>query len=162
MVWRLSTKPLVLHNRYTHETTIFDRYWSRSQRSSSTRLTDRRSRQGYDLQAANFSKSATYGTRSLTLNLGLRRSFPWIFTIADLTHAILGADFLRHFNLLVDLRNRSLIDAETHLRVSGITSPIPAPHLIYAALLRAPFTKIFSEYPDIIRPTTKQTVVSEL
>ena len=123
------------------------------------RPTDRRSRQGYNLQAANSSKMATYGTQSLTLNLGLRRSFPWIFTMADVTHAILGADFLPHFNLLVDLRNRSLIDAETPLRVSGITSPIPAPHLIYAALPTAPFTKIPSEYPDIIRPTTKQTAV---
>ena len=90
-----------------------------------SRPTDRRSRQGYDLQAANSSKIATYGSRSLTLNLGLRRSFPWIFTIADVTHAILGADFVRHFNLLVDLQNRSFIDAETHLRVSGITSLVP-------------------------------------
>ena len=32
------------------------------------RPTDRTHRQGYDLQAANSSKIATYGTRSLTLN----------------------------------------------------------------------------------------------
>ena len=77
---------------------------------------------------ANSAKIATYGTRSLTLNLGLRRSFPWLFTLADVNHAIIGADFLRHFNLLVDLRlrNRSLIDAVTHLHINGITSPLPA------------------------------------
>ena len=108
---------------------------------------------------ANSSKIATYGTRSLTLNLGLRRSFPWLFTLADVNHAIIGADFLRHYNLLVDLRNRSFIDAVTHLHINGITSPLPALSPVYAALPSTPFTKILQEYPDITRPTTKQTAV---
>jgi cleavage and polyadenylation specificity factor subunit 1 len=124
------------------------------------RPTDRTHRQGYDLQAANSSKIATYGTRSLTLNLGLRRSFPWLFTLADVNHAIIGADFLRHFNLLVDLRNRSLIDAVTHLRIHGITSTLPVLSPVYAALPPTPFTKILQEYPDITRPTTKQPAVN--
>ena len=34
---------------------------------------------------------------SLTLNLGLRRSLPWIFIIADVQKPILGADFLSHY-----------------------------------------------------------------
>ena len=123
------------------------------------RPTDRTHRQGYDLQAANSSTIATYGTRSLTLNLGLRRSFPWIFTIADVNHAIIGADFLRHFNLLVDLRSCSLIDAVTNLRVNGITSPITAISPVYASFETTPFTTILSDYPDITRPTTKQTTV---
>ena len=123
------------------------------------RPTDRIHRQGYDLQAVNSSKIATYGTRSLTFNLGLRRSFPWIFTLADVNHAIIGADFFRHFNLLVDLRNRSLIDAVIHLHINGITSPLPALSPVYAALPSTPFTKIPQEYPDITRPTTKQTAV---
>ena len=116
--------------------------------------TDRTNRQGYDLQAANSSKIATYGTRSLTLDLDLRRSFPWLFTLADVNHAINGADFLCHFNLLVDLRNRSLIDAVTH-HINGITSPLPALSPVYAALPSTPFTKILQEYPDITRPTTR-------
>ena len=123
------------------------------------RPSDRTHRQGYDLQAANSSTIATYGTRSLTINLGLRRSFPWIFTIADVNHAIIGADFLRHLNLLVDLRTRSLIDAVTHLRVNGITSPIPALSPVYAPFPPTPFTKLLGENPDITRPTTKQTAV---
>ena len=101
----------------------------------------------------------TYGTQSLTNNIGLRRSFPWIFTIADVNHAIICADFLRHFNLLVDLRTHSLIDAVTHLRVNGITSPIPALSPVYAPFPPTPFTKLLGEYPDITRPTTKQTAV---
>ena len=106
------------------------------------RSTDRAQRQSYDLQAANSSTIATYGTRSLTLNLGLRRSFPWVFTIADVNHAIIGADFLRQFNLLVDLRNRQLIDAVTNLRINGITTTIPALSPVYANLPSSPFAFI--------------------
>ena len=43
---------------------------------------------------------ATYGKRSLTLNLGLRRSFSWVFIVAEVQRAIISADFLRHFGLL--------------------------------------------------------------
>ena len=39
------------------------------------------------LMAVNNTPIRTYGQRSLTLNLGLRRSLPWIFTIADVQKA---------------------------------------------------------------------------
>ena len=57
--------------------------------------------EGFSLQAANSSSIPTYGRQSLTLNLGLRRIFPWIF-IADVHQPIIGADFRNHFNLLVE------------------------------------------------------------
>ena len=50
--------------------------------------------EGFSLQAANGSSIPTYGRQSLTLNLGLRRMFPWIFIIADVQQPIIGADFL--------------------------------------------------------------------
>ena len=82
------------------------------------------------LTAVNHTPISTYGTRSLTLNLGLRRSFPWIFIIADVQKPIIGADFLRHFGLMVNMRQCQLTDASTHLRVQGIlssdTSPSPS------------------------------------
>src|SRR5215469_16897810 len=46
----------------------------------------------------------------LSLSLHLRRTFPWVFTIADVSQTIIGADFLKHFDLLVDLRRQCLID----------------------------------------------------
>jgi len=56
--------------------------------------TDCRNLQGnFTLQAVNNTAIATYGTRSLTLDLGLRRTFRWIF-VADVKKPILGADFL--------------------------------------------------------------------
>lgn len=49
------------------------------------------------LQAANKSTIRTYGLRSLTLDIGLRRTFRWLFVVADVDRAILGADFLHNF-----------------------------------------------------------------
>ena len=118
IVWRLIPKPPVLCYRCNNETTILIDTGAEVS-VLPPRVTDRPHRQGADLQAASSSTIATYGTRSLTLNLGLRRSFAWIFTLADC------ADFLRHFNLLVDLRNRSLNDAVTHLRINDTALHYP-------------------------------------
>ncbi|CAE1268449.1 unnamed protein product [Acanthosepion pharaonis] len=81
-----------------------------------TRKTD------YTLQAANGSSNQTYGETSLTLNLGFKRSFPWVFTIAQVRTPILGADFLAHFNLSVNMSSLSLEDKTTNTTRKGITS----------------------------------------
>lgn len=57
------------------------------------------------LFAANGTRIDTYGQRNITLNFGLRRKFDWPFTIANVTRAIIGADFLKHYGLMVDLQN---------------------------------------------------------
>lgn len=105
------------------------------------------------LQAINGSGIATYGQKSLTLNLGFPRIFRWIFLIADVHHPILGADFLSYFGLCVDVRHSRLFDTTTRQTVTGaITkaslSPSPALHSttsIYDNLLR--------EFPDLARPS---------
>ena len=77
------------------------------------------------LRAANGSPIKTYGQRSLTIDIGLRRTFPWVFIIADVSTAILGADFLHHFNLQVDMRQHALVDPMTTLQVTGVTTDAP-------------------------------------
>ncbi|BHF65789.1 hypothetical protein SprV_0200880200 [Sparganum proliferum] len=53
--------------------------------------------------------------RSIFFDIGLRRLIPWIFAVADVPTAILGADFLAAFDLLVDRRQLCLYDrASTH------------------------------------------------
>ena len=74
------------------------------------------------LQAVNNTPIRMFGTRSLTLNLGLHRTFRWVFVVAETTTPILGADFLRHFGLLVDLKHNRLADTTTNLVVQGIVS----------------------------------------
>ena len=108
------------------------------------------------LQAVNNSSIKTFGKRSLTLELGLRRTFRWVFIIADIPRPILGADFLRHFGLLVDIRHRRLSDSLTKLRVQGISYSSPSP----AILPRHPPTiyhNLLSEFPSLIQPCTSQT-----
>ena len=103
------------------------------------------------LQAANNTSITTYGRRSLTLDLGLRRVFHWVFIIAQVKTPILGADFLRHYGLLVDMGKRCLTDSLTSLKVNGITSTQPSlqptllpnqPQNTYQALLQ--------EFPSVI------------
>ena len=69
-----------------------------------------RNQAGLPLQAANNSTISTFGTRSLTLDFSLRRSLPWVFTLASVCNPILGADFLKYYQLLVDMQHNKLID----------------------------------------------------
>ena len=41
------------------------------------------------------------------------RSLTWSFLLADIEFPILGADFLRHYRLVVDLANGQLLDAKS-------------------------------------------------
>lgn len=64
---------------------------------------DRKHRWGnFSLQAVNDTPIATCGNWLLTINIGLRWNFQWIFMVADVKQPILGADVLWHYNLLVD------------------------------------------------------------
>ena len=107
----------------------------------------------FQLQAVNSSPIATYGSQLLTLDLGLRRKFPWVFVIADVQTPILGADFLRHFGLLVDLRHSRLSDEETQLKVQGIVSTTvsPSPSLL-AIQPQTEFHAILAEFPELLQP----------
>ena len=112
---------------------------------------------GYSLQAANQSSIATYGTRSLTLDLGLRRTFRWIFIVADVKHAILGADFLHHYGLSVDIRKSRLLDTLTQLQVHGLSTQTASACLSLPSLdSQDPYSAVLAEFPGILRPRTKE------
>ncbi|CAE1304047.1 unnamed protein product [Acanthosepion pharaonis] len=68
------------------------------------------------LRTANGSAIDTYGERTLTLNIGMRRDFTWTFTGANVK-PILGADFLPHYALAVHMNPRTLSDTTTNPRV---------------------------------------------
>ena len=52
----------------------------------------------------------------------LRTRVHFCFTVADVQKPILGADFLRHFGLLVDIKQHQLTDTTTQLHIQGIIS----------------------------------------
>lgn len=107
----------------------------------------------FKLYAANNTTIPTYGERTLELNLGLRRAYKWRFIIADVTKAILGADFLNHYNLLVDLKNRRLIDNTTNLAVNAPVCNCTTP-TIRSIDSQNPFSDILTDYPGTTRLTS--------
>lgn len=105
----------------------------------------------YSLSAANGTVIPTYGIYEASLDLGLRRNFPWRFVIADVSRPIIGADFLTHYGLLVDLQGCQLIDRETRLTTRGrmFTSEQSTIKVITGD---SPYHQLLAEYPDITRP----------
>jgi hypothetical protein len=92
------------------------------------RLVPRRKEQAnYDLCADNGTTIHTYGWLPLSLNLGLHRDFTWQFVVADVTHPIIGVDFLSHFGLLADCRNNWLLDVVTSLSVPAQAASVLVP-----------------------------------
>ena len=112
------------------------------------------------LLAVNNTHITTYGTRSLTLNLSLRRKFQWIFIIASVQKPIIGADFLRHFGLLVDMSKRQLTDSSTLLRIHGIATQdsSPSPY-ITPKNPDSPYLKLLSHFPAIMQVCSPNTAV---
>eukprot|EP00794_Sanderia_malayensis_P005011 gene5011-biopygen4077 len=86
----------------------------------------------FQLQAVNKSSISTYGERSIALDLGLRRTYRWIFIIVDVQTPILGADFLSHYALKVDVRHRKLTDTRTTLMIQGIRRTLESPRPMFA------------------------------
>ncbi|XP_055621932.1 uncharacterized protein LOC129765552 [Toxorhynchites rutilus septentrionalis] len=114
------------------------------------------------LFAANGSPIKTYDTKRLTIDIGLRRSFVWVFTIAEVKSPIIGADFLKHYDLLVDLRRNKLIDNTTRLEVDNVNAVIEP--MISTYDINMPFADLLKEFHDITvlnmnhRPSQCRTV----
>lgn len=102
------------------------------------------------LTAANRSIIKTYGSKLLNLDLGLRRKFIFPFTLAAVTRPIIGANFLGHFNLLVDIKRRALIDSLTNLfSITSIASSkidMISPRL---AIVDDEYGNLLKEYPSL-------------
>lgn len=109
------------------------------------------------LYAANGTPITTFGTQRLELSLNLRRTFSWTFIIADVTDAILGADFLRHHNLLDDLNGRRLMDGATLLETHTSTKST-AIHAITTHAAPEPFASIIKKYSSIVQVADNQLV----
>lgn len=83
--------------------------------------------------------------------MGLRRCFQWSFVLADVSRPIIGADFLRHFHLLPDLKERVLVDGTTNLKTKGnivqdsfVGLKMVSGESVYHTLLK--------DYPEIYAP----------
>ncbi len=102
------------------------------------------------LQAINGTNIPTFGVRSLTLDIGLRRTFRWVFVIADIPRPVLGADFLYHFNLLVDLRLMQGIVCRDNETTGIARLPVDSSN---------PYTRLLSEFSSVTQPCSSENPV---
>ncbi|KAK3891498.1 hypothetical protein Pcinc_004588 [Petrolisthes cinctipes] len=85
----------------------------------------------YDLLAANGTSIATYGTRTLNLDLGLPEKIIWSFIVADVRHPILGLDFIYAQDLLVDSRYQQLHHRPTTCTIKATPCEEIAPQITH-------------------------------
>ena len=75
---------------------------------------------------------------------------------------IIGADFLRSHNLLVDMRNKRLIDSVTQLQVQGLSlckpSDVTQLHT-YQPTFHNEFDALLRQFPEVTQPSTGDTPV---
>ena len=107
------------------------------------------------LVAANNSTIKTYGNCKRVVDVGLKREYPWTFIVADVQQPIIGADFLIHYNLLVDLKSRCLRDMRTGLAIAASLSSIKPLSLNRVDTVQNEYTKLLGQFPELTRPTTK-------
>lgn len=90
-----------------------------------------------------------YGEKSLIL-YNLCHTIRWISTTADPPLPILGADFLAHFCLHMDVVNHKLIDSNTNLCIIGIQASTSSFSPIYAmADTSSAYTSLLAELPNL-------------
>ena len=111
-----------------------------------------------NLHAANGTVIPVYGERSLTVDFHLRRTFRWVFLVAAVQQPIIGADFLEHFNLLVDLRKRRLIDTVTSLTSAGKPTSTKCNN-ISLIQCQGKYDDLLSQYPSILKPINGEVPV---
>lgn len=106
----------------------------------------------FKLYAANGSEIPCFGHKILTLDLGLRRDFQWPFIIAKVSKGILGADFLNRFNLLIDIKNKQLIDGVTKLSIIGEITSSTDELNVSTLNKNNKFSDILAQFPEITKP----------
>lgn len=114
------------------------------------------------LTAANGSAIKCYGSRKLRFTLG-GRHFSWTFLVAEVKRPLLGADFLRHSGLLVDVRRHRLVDAESfktvRLRQCNSVDHLSQASLDALSSATDKYGRLLAEFPAITTPSFRSTTV---
>ena len=101
-----------------------------------------------------------YGRRFLSLNFGLRQNFSFVFVIADVFTALLGADFLDTFDLKVDIRRFRLEDHATGLCIQGRLSACSPLNLRVCRPPSGPgFSNLINHYLQLLHSSSSSSEV---
>lgn len=76
----------------------------------------------------------------------------WVFYLTDLNQAILGADFLRANNLIIDQAKSPLIDPESNRSINGHVGSAISPSLILIESSVNAYDRLLNKYPQLLIP----------
>ena len=102
------------------------------------------------LTAANGSFIATFGKRKVQFKLG-NELYEWQFVIAEVERPLLGADFLRHAGLLVNVRTGKLINPDT-MQSYQLTSYMCRSVLSASKSSKDSYQAVLDEFPSLTTP----------
>lgn len=113
-----------------------------------------------NLSAANDTIIHTYGERCLELSLGFPRKLRHNFIIADVKHAILGADFFATYGILIDMQRRRLIDRSTLCSIAALTKTVSSVSPRLTVVVNNEYNDILKEFPSVTAPPDYHAKVS--
>ncbi|XP_066978987.1 uncharacterized protein [Macrobrachium rosenbergii] len=108
------------------------------------------------LTAANGSPILSYSTKLLSISM-LGRRYRWKFIVTDVRTPLLGADFLAHFGLAVDIGCKCLLDTESCQSLPLLPSP-REPTICLIAPLQ--YGSLLKEFPEAFKPELRQVPVA--
>lgn len=103
---------------------------------------------------ANVTSTEMYGLRVLNLNLGQRRAFKSSITVANVLTVIIGADSPTHHGLLVSIKEHSLLDKITNIKVTGqlLTTTFFSVTIVDQSSNLSPFKQRLRKYVNPMKP----------
>ena len=104
------------------------------------------------LEAANGSNIPLHGAIDATIRLG-SQSLPWTFLVADVSTPILGADFLSHHRLTVDMR-RQILRTERGAQCA-VGSPADVNSIGIRMCTVPDYRDLLREFPRVTATTTQ-------
>ena len=104
------------------------------------------------LEAANGSPIKLHGSVTIDIRLGAD-VYPWTFLVADVSAPILGADFLAHHRLIIDMRRHALrTETGTTCAVGQRSDTVSLGIRVCAA---SDFSDLLKAYPRVTSKTTR-------
>ena len=105
------------------------------------------------LVAANGTDIPLYGTRTVPIQFAGRR-FCWEFIVAKVEMPLLGADFPRYYELLVDVANHRLLDLAT-FHSTSLGSFRRGTRICFVST-GSLYDVFCQDFPDVFRPELRQ------
>ena len=104
---------------------------------------------GLKIIAANGEDIKTYGLRTLDIKLA-DTLYKWSFIIADVKFPLLGADFLGHYNLIVDIAKKRIL--HTNSMGTSMLTFRPGTYPLASIVINSPFSHLQAEFPNVFKP----------